>query len=64
MVTLSTSEAEYVALSIATKEVIWLSRLLQDLQASMKVPVVMMEDKNRNYCIGREYYFTQSSEEY
>ena len=53
MVTLSTSEAEYVALSIATKEAIWLSRLLQDLQASMKVPVVMMEDNQGTIALAK-----------
>ena len=53
MVTLSTSEVEYVALSIATKEAIWLSRLLQDLQALMKVPVVMMEDNQGTIALAK-----------
>ena len=50
MITLST---EYVVLSIATKEAIWLSRLLQDLQASIKVPVVIMEDNQGTIALAK-----------
>ena len=44
MVSLSTSEAEYVALSSATQEAVWLRRLFDDLQANLKEPTVVMED--------------------
>ena len=44
LVSLSTSEAEYVALSIATQKAVWLRRLFGDLQASLKKPTVAMED--------------------
>ena len=40
----SSTEAEYVALSIATQEVIWLRRLLSDLCVDMSTPTEMMED--------------------
>ena len=41
-VTLSTSEAEYIALSLATQEAVWLRRLLSDLRAP-NGPVMLME---------------------
>ena len=44
MVSLSTAEAEYVALSIATQEAVWLRRLFDDFQTSWKKPTVIMED--------------------
>ena len=44
LVSLPTSEAEYVALSIATQEAVWLRKLFGDLQASLKEPTVAMED--------------------
>ena len=44
VVTLSTSEAEYVALSFATQEVIWLRKLLTDLRVTLPGPTVLMED--------------------
>ena len=40
----SSTEAEYVALSIATQEAIWLRRLLSDLLVDMSSPTEMMED--------------------
>jgi len=43
VVALSTSEAEYIALSSATQEAVWLRRLLTELGASVS-PVVLMED--------------------
>ena len=43
-VALSTAEAEYVALSAATQEAIWLRRLLTDVGESLEDPVVINED--------------------
>ena len=43
-VALSTSEAEYVSVSAATQEVVWLRRLLTDIQAIPEGPTVIMED--------------------
>ena len=44
IVALSTTEAEYVALSTATQESVWLRRLLMDLNAFPNGPTVLMED--------------------
>jgi len=45
IVALSTAEAEYIALSYATQEVVWLRKLLiTDLMSASKEPTVMMED--------------------
>ena len=43
-VALSTAEAEYVALSAATQEAIWLRRLLTDVGESLEGPIVINED--------------------
>lgn len=43
-VALSTAEAEYVALSAATQEAIWLPRLLADVGVPPKGPTVIHED--------------------
>ena len=51
-VALSTSEAEYVALSSATQEAIWLRRLLTDLGAVPNGPT-MMEDNQGAIAIAR-----------
>ena len=45
IVTLSTSEAEYVALSLAMQEAAWLRRLLIDIQDLRDEPITIMEDK-------------------
>ena len=44
IVTLSTSEAEYVALSLAVQEAVWLRRLLNDIQDLQDEPITIMED--------------------
>ena len=44
MVTLSTSEAEYVALGTATQEAVWLRKLLKDFGALQEQAAVVMED--------------------
>ena len=43
-VALSTTEAEYVALSTATQEVIWLRRLLADMGEPLEGPTEIYED--------------------
>lgn len=43
-VSLSSTEAEFVALSEACKEVIWLRRLLHDMRYSQTSPTVIFED--------------------
>ncbi len=41
---LSTAEAEYVALSSAAQEAVWLRRLLLELKFEQTDPIVMFED--------------------
>ncbi|KXJ62459.1 hypothetical protein RP20_CCG008519 [Aedes albopictus] len=43
-VTLSSMEAEYVALSEACQEVVWLRQLLRDFGEEQKIPTVLHED--------------------
>lgn len=43
-VALSTAEAEYVALSIATQEAVWLKQLLSELRIEQSEPTVVYED--------------------
>ena len=53
IVALSTSEAEYVALSSATQEAVWLRRLRVDLRTAPKEPTVLMEDNQGVIAIAR-----------
>lgn len=43
-VALSSAEAEYVSLSVAVKEALWLQMLLQDFQVNVSEPVIIRED--------------------
>ena len=43
---LSTVEAEYIALSQATQEAIWLQRLLEEVGESTKDGTTIMEDNH------------------
>lgn len=43
-VALSSTEAEYIALTEACQERIWIQRLLEDLQHKTKEPVIIFED--------------------
>ena len=53
IVALSTSEAEYVALSSATQEAVWLRKLLSDLGVAPDEPTVLMEDNQGAIAIAR-----------
>ena len=44
MVTLSSTEAEYIALSETVQESIWIRRLIQDLNENITGPTVIFED--------------------
>ena len=52
VVALSTSEAEYIALSLATQEAVWLQRLLTELNLP-NTPVTMMEDNQGAIAIAK-----------
>jgi len=49
LVTLSSTEAEYIALTEAMQEVLWLRRLLKDFNQDISQPIIVFED-NQN-CI-------------
>ena len=53
IVTLSTCEAEYVALSTATQEAVWIKRLLSDFHVSQKQATIIMEDNQGAICIAK-----------
>ena len=44
IVNLSTAEAEYVALTTATQEAVWLGKLLKDFGGSQHQTTMIMED--------------------
>ena len=53
IVTLSTAEAEYVALSMATQKAVWLRKLLIDFGESQDQATVLMEDNQGAICIAK-----------
>ena len=53
VVALSTTEAEYVALSAATQEAVWLSRLLSDVKAPPQTPILIKEDNQGTIAVVR-----------
>ena len=53
VVALSTTEAEYVALSAATQEVVWLSRLLTYIKAPLQRPILIKEDNQGTIAVAR-----------
>ena len=54
---LSTSEAEYVALSVATQEAVWLRRLLSEMRMCSKEPTVLKEDNQGAVAIAKNPVF-------
>ena len=54
VVALSTSEAEYVALSMAAQEAVWLRRFLSDLTTTeLGIPTIIMEDNQGAIAMAR-----------
>ena len=53
VVALSSSEAEYIALSMATQEATWMQKLLNDLHACVR-PVKIMEDNQGAIAIAKK----------
>ena len=56
-VALSTAEAEYVALSSATQESVWMGRLNTELGNPLKGPVVILEDNQSTIAMARNPQF-------
>lgn len=52
-VALSTAEAEYIALSQAAQEAVWLRSLNVDLKLKMTAPIVIYEDNQSAICIAK-----------
>lgn len=52
-VALSTTEAEYVALSTATQEAIWLRKLLADVGNPLEEPIVVSEDNQGDIAMAK-----------
>ena len=52
-VALSTAEAEYIALSHATQEAVWLRQLASDLRCNTKQPTVIYEDNQAAICMAK-----------
>ena len=53
VVALSTTEAEYVALSTATQEAVWLRRLLSDIKITPTTPTIIREDNEGTIAVAR-----------
>ncbi|XP_055590477.1 uncharacterized protein LOC129742584 [Uranotaenia lowii] len=60
-VSLSSMESEYIALSEAAQEVLWLQRLLADLDAEQQGPTVMYEDNQSCIAFVRSERITKRS---
>ena len=60
-VTASTTEAEYVALSIVTKEICWLRNLLEELGFKQDNPTVVNEDNRGTICFANHDSFKGNS---
>ena len=56
-VALSTAEAEYIAMSTATQEAIWLRQLIAEVSNSSKSPTLMFEDNQSAIAMARNPQF-------
>ena len=54
-VALSTAEAEFIALSTAAQEAVWLKKLLFNLGMSSEKPLEIFEDNNSTICIVKSF---------
>jgi hypothetical protein len=52
-VSLSTAEAEYVALSLCVQEVLWLKALLSQMGINVKLPITIYEDNQGTIAIAK-----------
>lgn len=53
IITLSTAEVEYVTLSTATQEAVWIKRLLSDFGVLQSQATTIMEDNQGAICLAR-----------
>ena len=53
VVTWCTVEVEYITLTEATQEAVWLRRLLSDIKATPKTPIIIREDNKGTIAIAR-----------
>ena len=53
VVALSTTKAEYIAVSITTQEIVWLRRLLSDVKAIPERPTIIRENNQGTIAIVR-----------
>ena len=58
-VALSTAEAEYVSLTLATQEAMWLNRLIAELQSQKEPskPAILYEDNQSAICVKKNSQF-------
>ena len=56
-VALSTVEAEYVALSCATQEVVWLRQLMSKLRLEQSKPTLIYEDNQSTISLAQNVQF-------
>ena len=52
-VSLSTAEAEYVALSLCNQEVLWMKSLLLEMKTKIDIPVIVYEDNQSAIAIAK-----------
>ena len=57
MASLSTAEAEYMALASAAQEAIWMRRLTSDLKSESTEATVIFEDNQSAICMAQNLQF-------
>jgi hypothetical protein len=56
-ISLSTTEAEYIALTHATKEAIWLKNLISELFGSITTPILILADNQSAIALAKDDRF-------
>ena len=56
-VALSTAEAEYIALSAATQEALWMRQLLKNLSVNVEKPITIYEDNQSAIVVSKNPQF-------
>ena len=60
-VALSTSEAEYIALTSAAQEAVWLCQLISELEQQKKKKMIIYEDNQSTICLSKNPQFHERS---